>query len=79
MWRAVSNAGVRPEEDPGLLLHQGNHILHGSLTKASGTKQETPIQTQKGPLLYFSYQGGWWVFQIVDRCSDIPILSSTKN
>ncbi len=33
----MENAGVRPEEDPGLLLHQGHHILHRPLTKASGT------------------------------------------
>ncbi len=38
IWRDVDNAGVRPEEDPGLLLHQGNHILHRPLTKTSGIK-----------------------------------------
>jgi hypothetical protein len=36
IWRDVDNAGVRPEEDPGLLLHQGHHILHRPLTKTSG-------------------------------------------
>jgi hypothetical protein len=38
MWRDVDNAGVRPEEDPGLILHQGHHILHRPLTKTSGIK-----------------------------------------